>query len=519
MELNNIYNIDCLEGLKLLEDNYINCCITSPPYWNMKDYGVEGQIGQEKTPDEYVDKLIIIFRELKRVLKKDGTLWLNLGDKYMANKYKNIKAKDLIGLPWMVAFALRNDGWYLRQDIIWEKRNSMPESVKDRCSKGHEYLFLLSKSPKYYFNNIAMLELATGYDGRKDTFLKGSPKYEKTSNLFAANKHERWKFVSKKILTGLDCDKDELIPVRNKKSVWNIPVKPFKDVHFACVDKDTECLTISGWKKYNEIKIGEIAAEYDFKKQEINWGKINDLAIYEVVSETLIKINNDEIDAVLTPNHRTVIKNKENQLKIIRADEITDSDCMLIADKWNLYDNTDCLLTTEKEMSLLFSYLKYIFDKLQKNKKHFYFTSNNKKIIDLIQIIGFKLGYASNISFNCDKKNYIINFSKKNFIFINKKDIKEITYTGIVWCPSLPKGTWIARRNDKIFITGNTFPPDLVKPCILAGSKEGDIILDIFMGSGTTAEVALKNNRNFIGFELNSDNVKLAEKRLGKEKI
>ena len=254
MKTNVIFNEDCLIGLQKLPDNSIDCCISSPPYWGLRDYGVEGQIGLEKTPEEYVSKMVEIFREVKRVLKKEGTLWLNLGDIYAGSgkgawdnkevqkeiyvpdkdspqcKLKKVpqglKPKDLIGIPWMVAFALRADGWYLRQDIIWHKPNPMPESVTDRCTKAHEYIFLLSKSKHYYYDHEAIKEPAA-YDGRKDTLLKGSPKYEKgvvpgqVEHSMAAKGHERWK----------KNERGEY--VRNKRSVWTIPTKPFKEAHFA----------------------------------------------------------------------------------------------------------------------------------------------------------------------------------------------------------------------------------------------------------------------------------------------
>lgn len=181
---------DALDQLRTLETESINTCVTSPPYYNLRDYGTAGQIGMEATPDEYIQKLILIFREVRRVLRPDGTLWLNIGDSYagsgkgrMANgshymgkpskssSYSGVsggtlhktqngscKSKDLIGIPWMLAFALRSDGWYLRQDIIWQKTNSMPESVQDRCTRSHEYIFLLSKSRCYFFDAKAIRE-------------------------------------------------------------------------------------------------------------------------------------------------------------------------------------------------------------------------------------------------------------------------------------------------------------------------------------------------------------------------
>jgi len=250
LEINKIYQGNVLKVLKTFPDESIHCCVTSPPYWGLRDYGLEGQLGLESTPEEYVTKMVEVFREVKRVLRKDGTLWLNLGDSYcgtgnkgeykdpkysdgrngqkvaLNNKIKGLKSKDLVGIPWMVAFALRADGWYLRQDIIWHKPNPMPESVKDRCTKAHEYIFLLSKSRKYYYDHEAIKEPAA-YDGRKDTLLKGSPKYEKgvvpgqVAHSMAAKGHERWK----------KNERGEY--VKNKRSVWTIPTKPFKEAHFA----------------------------------------------------------------------------------------------------------------------------------------------------------------------------------------------------------------------------------------------------------------------------------------------
>lgn len=251
---NTIKNIDCLKGLIELPDRYINCCVTSPPYYGLRDYGIDGQLGLEATPEEYVNKLVQIFSEVKRVLKDDGTLWLNLGDSYAGSgsgggtksllrnipevcfnnrpvsnaKAIGLKSKDLIGIPWMVAFALRADGWYLRQDIIWHKPNPMPESVTDRCTKSHEYIFLMAKSRKYYYDNEAIWEIATGYDGRKDLIMKGSTKYQngytptnvKTQTI-ALTGHARWK------------EKRDGMFVRNKRSVWTVNTQPYSGAHFA----------------------------------------------------------------------------------------------------------------------------------------------------------------------------------------------------------------------------------------------------------------------------------------------
>jgi DNA modification methylase len=307
---------DVIDELHKLDDKSINTCVTSPPYYGLRDYGtgtweggdsncphyrtskrsditstghaamvdsghpvgdaiyktvcpicgavrVDNQIGLEESPEEYINRLVEVFREVKRVLRDDGILWVNIGDSYsgshgngykqtmwasngqynseeknaldhMPKKKNGCKPKDLIGIPWMLAFALRADGWYLRQDIIWAKNNPMPESVKDRCTRSHEYIFMLTKSRKYYFDHEAMLEEAIGYDGRKDTLNKGSTKFSngnympngKHINSMAANGHERWNF------------KDG-VPMRNKRDVWRVGVcSSVKDAHFAVFPKE-----------------------------------------------------------------------------------------------------------------------------------------------------------------------------------------------------------------------------------------------------------------------------------------
>jgi DNA modification methylase len=213
---------NALDVLRTGPDESIQCCVTSPPYWGLRDYGVEEQIGLEKTPEEYVTKLVDVFREVRRVLRPDGTLWLNLGDSYATGAgamnttdpkaagrlreasgitqpnrrpIPGLKPKDLVGIPWMVAFALRSDGWYLRSDIIWAKNNPMPESVRDRPTKAHEYLFLLSKSPNG----------GNGHEGGYSHAGQGS-----STRKFGADP-----------------------TTRNARSVWTINTKPYREAHFA----------------------------------------------------------------------------------------------------------------------------------------------------------------------------------------------------------------------------------------------------------------------------------------------
>ena len=212
---------DCRKKLKELSDKSIQMCVTSPPYWGLRDYGHDGQLGLEETPAEYVANMVSVFSEVKRVLRDDGTLWLNLGDSY-ANK-------DLVGIPWRVAFALQADGWYLRQDIIWHKPNPMPESVKDRCTKAHEYIFLLSKSAKYYYDAESIREPAQNW-GTRD---RSNGKYTSGDVPISGGAH-----------SGLKGKEWEKHPTKNKRSVWSITPKPYKGAHFAVFPTDlvTPCI-------------------------------------------------------------------------------------------------------------------------------------------------------------------------------------------------------------------------------------------------------------------------------------
>lgn len=249
---------DAAEALKWIASNSVDCCVTSPPYYGLRDYGVSGQIGQEETPEEYIEKLVILFREIRRVLKPDGTLWVNIGDSYsgsgkgrnknglhvaskseLANRkgtytgtirrtQTNCKNKDLIGIPWLLAFALREDGWYLRQDIIWQKSNCLPESVKDRCTKSHEYIFLLSKSKRYYFDAESISEpIAESSAKRYAQNIDG----QKGSNRQPGKTNGPMKAAVPQFT------KDGKLH-RNKRSVWTVSVANFRGGHFATFPED-----------------------------------------------------------------------------------------------------------------------------------------------------------------------------------------------------------------------------------------------------------------------------------------
>lgn len=243
---------DCLLSLSAMPEQSVHCCVTSPPYYGLRDYGTEGQIGLEETPEQFIQKLVDVFREVRRVLRNDGTLWLNIGDSYNTSNSgsqngigkaygrntdkagnsrpcreatglkrqlcEGIKPKDMIGIPWMLAFALRADGWYLRQEIIWHKTNPMPESVRDRCTKAHEQIFLLSKSPRYYFDREAMKEPVSGTAKSRG---KGvTPK--SSLNAFGSKQNASFSAAVR-----------GLVEQRNRRSVWTIPTRPYKGAHFA----------------------------------------------------------------------------------------------------------------------------------------------------------------------------------------------------------------------------------------------------------------------------------------------
>ena len=210
---------DCLQSLKKLEDQSINTCVTSPPNWGLRNYNdEEKQLGMEDTIEKFVENLVKVFREVKRVLREDGTVWLNLGDTYLQNK-------QLVGIPWRVALALQQDGWYLRQDIIWHKPNPMPENIKDRCTKAHEYIFLLSKRPKYFFDNEVIKEDCVGKDERK-----WADSYEKAGSIKQGETNANIKRTKR-------YSKDDSFK-RNKRSVWTVTTKPFKGAHFATFPMD-----------------------------------------------------------------------------------------------------------------------------------------------------------------------------------------------------------------------------------------------------------------------------------------
>lgn len=268
-----VYNCSALEGLQEIENNSIDTCITSPPYYQLRDYNVPGQIGLENTIEEYINNLVNAFREVRRVLKPDGTLWVNIADTYAgSNKGKNtngmyndrtphdfktdgrrdgkinitkakVKRKNLLLIPFRIALALQEDGWIVRQDIIWEKTNCMPEAVKDRCTKCHEYIFLFSKQPVYYFNHAAIMEPCVGNNnlppaGSKGTLgqsnsrirTKGNNKTFRGGGVYTNNRAYNNSADKTKESIGNKINETGL---RNKRSVWHVATSGYKGAHFA----------------------------------------------------------------------------------------------------------------------------------------------------------------------------------------------------------------------------------------------------------------------------------------------
>lgn len=270
--MNNIYFGDCRQTMQNLIENgtKVQMCVTSPPYFGLRDYGVSGQLGLEPTVDEYVENMVQVFRLVKELLHDDGTLWLNLGDSYAGSgrgmtrtglndgknpktkglilpkqnaAQSNLKPKDLIGIPWRVAFALQADGWFLRQDIIWHKPNPMPESITDRCTKAHEYIFLFSKSRKYYFDHLAIKEPVAQSSLKRLSENMGD---HSSNSRSVRDNFKRGNSKRAAVIPNQDrgthraerADSEYDLLTRNKRSVWYVSTKPYKGAHFATYPPD-----------------------------------------------------------------------------------------------------------------------------------------------------------------------------------------------------------------------------------------------------------------------------------------
>ena len=421
---------DCRDTLKEF-DGKARMCVTSPPYYGLRDYGgEENQIGQEQTPEEYIENLVEVFRSVRDVLTDDGTLWVNIGDSYYnyrpgkgqsypkqsvsktkqdlpqqcnkrGNKLEGLKEKDLIGIPWMFAFAMRADGWYLRQDIIWHKPNPMPESVRDRCTKSHEYIFLFSKNRKYYYDNEAIKEPVKQDWGTRN---RDNGKYHNEGTGLQPHSGLTKSYTTK-----------------NKRSVWLVPDKS----HGKYETQENEAKHRQGIHANRGDNLVAVRSKLPKQKELVEFLR----------SKTKAKILAEKTDIPLT--------------KI---------------EHWFRFDEGGFAYPSIEDW--------------KKVRDH----------IDDFNVMDEALTYYEL------KTDEVVVSDKKN-----KRSVWTVTTKPY-------KGAHFA-----------CFPPDLIEPCIKAGSEEGDIVLDPFMGSGTTAVVSKSLGRHYLGCELHEDYGKLIQKRLSEK--
>jgi DNA modification methylase len=630
---------DAREALKALPAGSVQCVVTSPPFFNLRDYGtasweggdaacdhrrqlggegeksakqntsagmqsvsyrstcgkcgarrIDKQIGLESSPEAYVAELVAVFREVRRVLHDSGVMLLNIGDSYaattkgtsgvtqlntqqaraatMADRRAQIpaglKPKDLIGIPWLTAFALRADGWWLRSEIIWHKPAPMPESVIDRPTKAHEQVFLLTKRPRYFWDTAAIAEPASEYTHQRRS--DGGTTSKQRANGDRSD--------------GESATLGGAFVTRNRRSVWTIASQPFADSHFACVDEQTECLTTEGWKGHGELRVGMTAAQFNMDTQKLSWAPVEKVARYDVTDQDMVVGKCRDLDMWLTPNHRTVIQRRHHRTRkkkppiIVRADALLASHCVPTAAEWDFHGDASLSLEWaeflgwyiaeghESKDSLaieiyqsdsanphkcrrieellrqigaewtkatcdrtwkagvvrkdpgptrltayrVLGYAAVRLRELAPGKRLPWatvmwsqdriaallqglvegdghtrvdgrrsFIQKDKDQCDLVQALAMRLGFAATVSVRPDRIGtvYITSHTTRSFRGTNgigaRPEIRP--YTGVVWCPKLPLGTWVARRNGRAFITGNTMPPALAELCILAGSS------------------------------------------------
>lgn len=600
---------DVLAGLRTLPDGCVQCTVTSPPYFALRDYGVDGQIGLEETPEQFIQKMVEVFREVRRVTRDDGVLWLNLGDSYATNgiyieNYKKshpehdnlhikestrypdnrkgirggeyqIKAKDLMGIPWRVAFALQADGWYLRSAIPWIKRNCMPESTTDRPTSAIEYIFLMAKSARYFYDSEAVrMPIATA------TVKRASGKNN------AENRKDGGEAVWQGGLTPEQQDKyysnittestrnyrnsdpffeswQGLYSERENPLAFIINPQARPELHFACVDDQTEALTTEGWRNIHCLKDHDQIVAFDGVK--LSWQEAT-FHRYPF-SGKMVTVNTRDVSMWLTPNHRVVCRDYQDKgdWKIKQADRLkgyeevptaAPFDCDTTGELinkevaelagWVLTDgsynkgNTISLYQTggrgkHEKIEALFNALKVKYSLYQRDRGHgdersynfsgevanfikqvfplkegnfgilatwnerdlralwvgmtegdgnqrkdgrITFVGNRSKV-DFYQALCIRLGMTCRVSPRSDTGNSFAAFvSKKKTTSLRGTNgdhnvvKQDCYYDGIVWCPSVRSGMWLARRNGRPFITGNTFPDLLAETCIKAGTSE-----------------------------------------------
>lgn len=503
-----LYCGDALDVLKSIQSESVQCCVTSPPYWGLRDYGIEGQLGLEKTPEAYVEKMVEIFKEVRRVLKKDGTLWLNLGDVYAGNsipgggdptvidrnlggqKYRqktvpaSLKPKDLIGIPWRVAFALQSDGWYLRSDIIWSKPNPMPESVTDRPTKAHEYIFLMSKSSRYYYDADAIKEPVTGNAHDRGNGVNPKARFPAGwDSGQGSHKEKIGRYPRSKQNESFSSAVTGLVDYRNKRSVWTVATQPF-----------------TGWTQTSRLVR---VARDELSDDSLHIVSPN-CQVHGVLFALLAMAFCGERE-VETLTHND---NNENHPALRLFDDYDPSgwlrsycfgqrnlDSLLPDSEWTAtlhnsqnHRKAHALLTSLActPFSEIASRIDDILAKhgLSEHHRGIVLSNTWPDVMDahlLDQILHRTVGKSSSVSLRppCCCPIYKIKTDKTSHFAV--------------------------------------FPEKLIEPCILAGCPKGGIVLDPFIGSGTVAAVGKRLGRNYIGIDLKSDYLDMARNRLSQE--
>jgi hypothetical protein len=514
---------------------------------------VDPQLGTEPTVQEYVTKLVAVFRELRRVLRDDGTFWLVIGDCYGNDG-------NLVGAPWRLAFALQDDGWVLRMDNIWRKPDTMPESTNNRSTKAHEYVFHFSKGPRYYYDAEAVKEKSVcGYRDWKSSpdSAKGRP-----------GSHSHYKGGDTTRGHGGSTTGGDGSP-RNKRSVWTISHGGgYKGGHFACVDSETEALTRTGWKKHADILQGECIAAYNKYRDVLVWQPAT-IHRYEF-SGNLVVFDKRDTSQHLTPNHRCLVQSRKGRVRVKRAAAVSGKDRFLMTaefeeqpectigrdmaalvgwytsegcrhtGRWPVQISQSKLANPEKveeirsllyRMGALFKVVdrslhnnakerhemvfhvggrvanrlldlcpnKQVTDALtrlpkdeltvlletfisgdghrRKNDYRKCITQKCRAHLERLQVIAIKLGYRAHLSKRKQDDCHVLYLTKGRWLEARGTNgawfgMQTERYDGCVWCPNVESGFWLARREGKPFITGNTFPKALVEVCVKAGTSE-----------------------------------------------
>lgn len=538
-----IHQGDCLAVMRSFPEKSINCCVTSPPYYGLRDYGVDGQMGLEATPQEYVSKMVEVFREVRRVLRDDGTLWLNLGDSYASSggereygssdsgvgrgpgtRRHNVlvshqKQKDLIGIPWRVAFALQEDGWYLRSDIIWHKPNPMPESVTDRPTKGHEYVFLLAKSKKYYYDNEAIKEPFS------DKRMGNPGRYrwkQGAGGVAGCGEHSFNRGDG--IVEGWNVNGD--ITGRNRRTVWTIPTKPFTGAFIGCdyVGSDGKPYKVSpdcpihshllgSQKICNALYGGSLASSQnrtlgtDSDPSQGSSCEVSPTTALENPSslqstkDCLQESNCDgqtprnsgdckksnahsePISGVQTPAHtKHIIGRRVDQVENLDFENLG---CALIANEHNIGTHRKGL---DPETNPSYNSCEGI-------------PGRTERIEVLLSCSGpDPYNGESKTSEDCASSE--MGFDPSSYNLCHNADIQRSSSHHICTC--------------KVYKVDHfaVMPEALVEPCILAGCPEGGTVLDPFFGAGTVGAVARKLGRHYVGIELNPEYIEIAQARI-----